>query len=316
MSDSVKLGHLCRWLTLCGVVAVLVGCAAPRPAPVRDGTPPPVGEAAPGAAAAVPKTEVPTHVVRPGDTLLGIARQYGVTVKDLVAWNGLTDPNQIHVGQPLKLGAAPVSAPAAVGGGAAGAVAQPIAITQPVDVQAVKTPGEVTPPVAGGFKQEPRGGKQPYSDEAWASLNPRGAAGVPAAPPAPAAPEPDKAPGNTAWLWPAGGQVIETFDEGTNKGVDIAGKAGDPVVASAGGKVVYSGSGLRGYGKLVIIKHDANYLTAYAHNQQLLVKEGDSVSKGQKIAELGSTDTDRPKVHFEIRKQGRPVDPLKYLPAR
>ncbi|MCK9984336.1 MAG: lipoprotein NlpD [Azoarcus sp.] len=313
MSDSVKLGHMCRWLTLCGVVAVLVGCAAPRPAPVRDGTPPPAAEPASGAAA-VSKTEVPTHVVRPGDTLLGIARQYGVTVKDLVGWNGLADPNQIHVGQALRVGAGPAGA-AVAGGATTGAVAQPIAIAQPVDIQPVKPPGETTPPAAGGFKQEPRGGKQPYSDEAWASLNPRAGASVPAAP-APAAPEPDKAPGNTSWLWPAAGQVVETFDEGTNKGVDIAGKPGDPVVASAGGKVVYSGSGLRGYGKLVIIKHDANYLTAYAHNQQLLVKEGDSVSKGQKIAELGSTDTDRPKVHFEIRKQGRPVDPLKYLPAR
>lgn len=310
MSDSVKFGHVHRWLTLCGLIAILVGCAAPRPAPVRDGTPPPAAEAVPGAAS---KTEAPTHVVRPGDTLLGIARQYGVTVKDLVGWNGLADPNQIHVGQALKVGAAPVASPATAAGATSGAVAQPIAITQPVDVQGVKTPGEPVPPAAGGLKQEPRGGKQPYNDEAWASLNPRASAPVA---PAPAAPEPEKAPGNTSWLWPASGQVIETFDESTNKGVDIAGKAGDPVVASAGGKVVYSGSGLRGYGKLVIIKHDANYLTAYAHNQQLLVKEGDSVSKGQKIAELGSTDADRPKVHFEIRKQGRPVDPLKYLPAR
>ncbi|NMG45196.1 peptidoglycan DD-metalloendopeptidase family protein [Aromatoleum toluvorans] len=311
MSDSVKLGHVCRWLALCGVVAVLSGCAAtPRPAPVRDSTPPPPA-AESAATASASKAEAPSHTVRPGDTLLGIARQYGVTTKDLVTWNGLTDPNQIHVGQTLRVG--PGSTPAATNG----TVVQPIATTQPVDIQPVKPSGDAA--TAGGLKQEPRGGKQPYSDEAWALLSPRGATapGSAAAVPAPAtAPEPDKAPGNTAWLWPASGQVIGTFDEGTNKGVDIAGKLGDPVIASAGGKVVYSGSGLRGYGKLVIIKHDANYLTAYAHNQQLLVKEGDSVSKGQKIAELGSTDADRPKVHFEIRKQGRPVDPLKYLPAR
>lgn len=311
MSDSVKLGHVCRWLALGSLVAVLSGCAAtPRPAPVRDITPPPAAE--PAASVPAPKAEAPSHTVRPGDTLLGIARQYGVTTKDLVAWNGLTDPNQIHVGQTLRVG--PGSTPAATNG----TVVQPIATTQPVDIQPVKPSGEGAPAAAGGLKQEPRGGKQPYSDEAWALLSPRATApGSSVAPPAPAtAPEPDKAPGNTAWLWPASGQVIGTFDEGTNKGVDIAGKLGDPVIASAGGKVVYSGSGLRGYGKLVIIKHDANYLTAYAHNQQLLVKEGDSVSKGQKIAELGSTDADRPKVHFEIRKQGRPVDPLKYLPAR
>lgn len=308
MSDSVKFCRVCRWLALCGVVAVLVGCAAPRPAPVREGNLPPVSEPA---AASASKAEAPAHVVRPGDTLLGIARQYGVTVKDLVVWNGLTDPNQIHVGQSLRVGTG--SASAAANGAPGGTVVQPIATSQPVEIQPVKPSGEAAPPsAAGGFKQEPRGGKQPYNDEAWAALNPRAAAPGPSAP----APAPDKAPGNTAWLWPVSGPVIGTFDEGTNKGVDIAGKPGDPVVASAGGKVVYSGSGLRGYGKLVIIKHDSNYLTAYAHNQQLLVKEGDSVSKGQKIAELGSTDADRPKVHFEIRKQGRPVDPLKYLPAR
>lgn len=298
MIDSVKFTYSRRWLALAAVVAALAGCAAPRPAPVRDTTPLPPAET--GTAPAAVKQEG-THVVRPGDTLLGIARQYGVSVKDMVAWNSLADPNQIHVGQSLRV------AP----GGTTGTVVQPIATTQPVDIQPVKPSGEVPPAVA-GLKQEPRGGKQAYSEEAWAALNPRPTMPTPAAPAA----EPDKAAGNTVWLWPAGGQVIETFDEATNKGVDIAGKPGDPVIASAGGKVVYSGSGLRGYGKLVIIKHDANYLTAYAHNQQLLVKEGDSVSKGQKIAELGSTDADRPKVHFEIRKQGRPVDPLKYLPAR
>lgn len=110
--------------------------------------------------------------------------------------------------------------------------------------------------------------------------------------------------------------MIAGFNEATNKGVDIAGNPGDPVIASAAGQVVYSGSGLRGYGKLVIIKHDDEYLTAYAHNQTLLVKEGDAISKGQRIAELGSTDADRPKLHFEIRRQGRPVDPMQYLPPR
>ncbi|MBA4742435.1 MAG: peptidoglycan DD-metalloendopeptidase family protein, partial [Azoarcus sp.] len=118
------------------------------------------------------------------------------------------------------------------------------------------------------------------------------------------------------WLWPASGEVIEGFEESSNKGLDIAGEPGDPVVAAAAGNVVYSGSGLRGYGKLVIIKHEDDFLTAYAHNRELLVKEGDKVSKGQKIAELGSTDADRPKLHFEIRKQGKPVDPAKFLPAR
>jgi lipoprotein NlpD len=116
------------------------------------------------------------------------------------------------------------------------------------------------------------------------------------------------------WIWPASGKVVGTFSEGGAKGIDIAGKAGDPVLAVSDGKVVYSGTGLRGYGKLVIVKHSSTYLTAYAHNQKILVKEGQSVVKGQKIAEMGNTDADQVKLHFEVRKQGRPVDPLKHLP--
>ena len=106
------------------------------------------------------------------------------------------------------------------------------------------------------------------------------------------------------------------FDETKNKGLDFAGKAGDPVLAAGDGKVVYAGSGLRGYGNLVILKHNNTYLTAYAHNQTLLVKEDQSVTKGQRIADMGSSDSDRVKLHFEIRKQGKPVDPAKLLPAR
>ncbi len=286
-----------RFLTLVLFAALLAGCVAPSPAPVRDTTPP---SSQRGAVAAQPSaTGQPVHVVRPGDTLLGIARNYGVQTKDLIAWNQLADPNQIHVGQEIRVGPP------------AGTTVQPIAISQPIEME----PG--TESAKATVKQEPRGGKQPYSDEAWAAIQPK----APAAP-APSQPSPAPAATNGAttsdpvWLWPANGQIIGTFDEASNKGLDIAGKPGDSVIASAGGKVVYSGSGLRGYGKLVIIKHDANYLTAYAHNQQLLVKEGESVAKGQKIAELGSTDADRPKLHFEIRKQGRPVDPMKYLPAR
>ena len=110
--------------------------------------------------------------------------------------------------------------------------------------------------------------------------------------------------------------MIAGFDEARNKGFDIAGKAGDPVLAAADGRVVYAGAGLRGYGNLVILKHNNTFLTAYAHNQALLVKEDQSVRKGQKIAEIGSTDADRVKLHFEIRRQGKPVDPSRYLPAR
>lgn len=120
----------------------------------------------------------------------------------------------------------------------------------------------------------------------------------------------------TNWIWPASGPVLAGFDEVKNKGVDLGGKAGDPVLAVADGRVVYVGAGLRGYGNLIILKHDNVYLTAYAHNKTLLVKEDQSVLKGQKIAEMGSSDADRVKLHFEVRRQGKPVDPVKYLPAR
>jgi lipoprotein NlpD len=119
-----------------------------------------------------------------------------------------------------------------------------------------------------------------------------------------------------AWIWPVNGELLAGFDELKNKGLDIGGKAGTPVLASADGRVVYAGAGLRGYGNLIILKHNNTYLTAYAHNQALLVKEDQTVRKGQKIAEMGSSDTDRVKLHFEVRRQGKPVDPAKYLPAR
>ena len=118
------------------------------------------------------------------------------------------------------------------------------------------------------------------------------------------------------WGWPAAGPVLVNFEEGRNKGLTIGGKAGDPVVAAADGHVVYAGSGLRGYGNLVIIKHSADFLTAYAHNQTLLVKEDQAVKRGQKIAEMGSTDAERVQLHFEIRKKGKPLDPARQLPAR
>jgi lipoprotein NlpD len=119
-----------------------------------------------------------------------------------------------------------------------------------------------------------------------------------------------------AFIWPSNGSLQSVFDESKNKGIDIVGKLGDEVVASADGRVVYAGSGLRGYGNLIILKHNGNYLTAYAHNQTLFVKEDQSIKKGQKIAEMGNSDTEQIKLHFEIRKQGKPVDPLKLLPQR
>ena len=141
---------------------------------------------------------------------------------------------------------------------------------------------------------------------------------APAPAPAPASPPPPPSAGadDVDFIWPASGALIAGFDEAKNKGLGIAGKAGDAVLAAADGRVVYAGAGLRGYGNLIILKHNNTFLTAYAHNQTLLVKEDQTVKKGQKIAEMGSTDADRVKLHFEIRRSGKPVDPARYLPAR
>jgi lipoprotein NlpD len=143
-------------------------------------------------------------------------------------------------------------------------------------------------------------------------------AAVASLPPTSSAPAVSAGEDDVPWGWPTTGAatVLAGFDEQRNKGLDIAGKPGDPVLASADGRVVYAGAGLRGYGNLVILKHNNTFLSAYAHNQTLLVKEDQTVRKGQKIAEMGSSDADRVKLHFEIRRQGKPVDPAKYLPPR
>jgi lipoprotein NlpD len=196
----------------------------------------------------------------------------------------------------------------------------------------VTSAGSTPSAVSGdGVRREPKGGKLVYSEQAWAQAQKPEAPVVlakvdpkPEAKPEPVKQEDKKVePAKPAngddkidWGWPASGKIIAGFNETSSKGVDLSGKPGDPVLAAASGRVVYAGTGLRGYGKLVIVKHDNSYLSAYAHNQNLLVKEGQAVSRGQKIAELGDTDSDRPKLHFEIRRQGKPVDPGKYLPPR
>ncbi|MBU0752254.1 MAG: peptidoglycan DD-metalloendopeptidase family protein [Gammaproteobacteria bacterium] len=303
-------------LLLIFLVAILAGCASQSPAPViaRSST---EVEASPAAAAVVPPGY---YVVKKGDTLYRIALEHGQDYKEVVAWNKLADPSRIEVGQQLR-----VVPPE----GAAVAVVKPVTGGGPVEVRPV---GSVAP-ISGStatLKHDPKGGKLPYSEENLASLRaaeapataPAAAAtSAPAPAPAPAAETPVAAAPDEGidWGWPAAGKLLAGFtDSGTtpNKGLDIAGKAGDAVQAAAAGKIVYVGSGLRGYGNLVIVRHNAMFLSAYAHNSRILVKEGASVGKGQKIAEIGSSDTDEPKLHFEIRRQGKPVDPAKYLPQR
>jgi lipoprotein NlpD len=260
------------------------GCASQVTAPVRDGA----GGISTGTTTPAPASGF--HTVRQGETLLGIARQYGVTLPDLVAWNNVTDPNQIHVGQTIRVAPTGAAPAAIVAPGSAGAVATPV---PPVGSEAGAVP----------LVREPVGGRAPVAEPA-----------VPEQP-APVVSAPDAAVSGQ-WQWPAAGGLIAGYNEASNKGLDIGGSVGDPVYAASAGKVVYAGSGLRGYGKLIVIKHNQEYNSVYAHNDKLLVKEDDQVVQGQKIAELGSSEADRPKLHFEIRKQGKAVDPMGYLPAR
>ena len=233
------------------------------------------------------------YTVKPGDTLIRIGLETGQSHKDVARWNSLENANKIEVGQVLRV--VPPSASDAV------AVSKPVGTPSVTSVPLAATPLPAKAPVAA-----------PVPPVAAATATPPPVpASAPVAAATPSGPDED-----LGWIWPGNGTVLAGFDEVKNKGLDIGGAAGDAVVAAADGKVVYAGAGLRGYGNLIILKHNNTYLTAYAHNQTLLVKEDQTVKKGQKIAEMGSTDSDRVKLHFEVRRQGKPVDPAKYLPAR
>jgi lipoprotein NlpD len=283
------------------------------------------------------------YTVKRGETLAQIALEHGVDYRELAMWNNIENPNVIRVGQVLML-----SPPGQAGAGPGGVVTAPLVTTPSIapsnEARALMTsPGRGNTPT---FKTEPRAMKLPYSEQALAQLErppisiaappapaiaPATAAAPPASATAPASanvakatpppfrPESARVPeiddAKVDWAWPTSGKVIAGFSEGSNlKGIDIGGKAGQPVLASAAGRVVYAGAGLRGYGKLVIVKHNNTYLSAYAHNREILVKEGQQVSKGQKIGEMGDTDADQVKLHFEIRRLGKPIDPAKFLP--
>ncbi len=244
------------------------------------------------------------YTVKPGDTMTRIGLDTGQSWRDIARWNGLVNPNLIEVGQVLRVlppTAVPVppvtviGAPKPATGGAATATPATAPVNQANAGAAVAT-------------------AQPQSGVTTTAVAPSSVTAT-AVPPAQggAAAQADE---EVALIWPAAGVVLSGFDEAKNKGLDIGGNAGDPVLAAADGRVVYVGSSLRGYGNLIILKHNNTYLTAYAHNQALLVKEDQSVRKGQKIAEMGNSDADRIKLHFEVRRQGKPVDPAKFLPPR
>lgn len=242
-----------------------------------------------------------SYTVRRGDTLLRIALEHGQNYRDLVAWNNLADANDIRVGQVLRV--APLNTVVERTPGAA----SPGVTTSPITMP----PSDTRPSTAAVVPKKPAPDKAPPPRTAEAVSPPTsaGAASV-AAPPALSDEE------RVTWMWPSDGKVVGTFEEGKNKGIDIAGKLGQRVMAASAGKVMYAGSGIRGYGNLVIVKHSNSVLSAYAHNRAILVKEGDPVVKGQAIAEMGNSDSDSVKLHFEIRQQGKPVDPSRFLPSR
>ena len=338
-----------RALAVAAIVAGLAGCASQPRAPVEDraGAPPPKPPAAAAAPAAAAKAPAPepdwrpaTYTVKRGDTLHQIALDHGLDYRELAAWNAIENVNLIRVGQVLRL-----TAPGDAAAGASGVTTAPLR-SAPAVVEAKPAPPASAPPAAAAaarntenYKSSPKALKEPYSEQAVRDVTRIAAqppepvalaapAPAPAAAPKPEPPRPEartevpRTPAGDAddddrvdWVWPAKGKVVGAFSESANlKGIDIAGAAGTPVVASAGGTVVYAGTGLRGYGKLIIIKHNRTYLSAYAHNREILVKEGQTVTKGQKIAEMGNTDASEVKLHFEIRRLGKPMDPARYLP--
>ena len=324
-------------LALC--LLALAGCASSPPsgkprAPVEDRPGTSTRAAAPSAASAAASAEARAagsenagkpgyYTVRPGDTLIRVGLEHGLSWRDLQRWNGIENADRIEVGQVLRV-IAPGQDPAL-------AAARPVAVAR-VDVRpldgsrAPAAPGSAvaggTPAAAVAVAGATAGTAAAAGSAAGAPTSTGGAASAPApvattTTPAVPAREPARdADEEPAWAWPASGAVVTGFDEARNKGVAIAGKAGDPVMAAADGRVVYAGSGLRGYGNLIILKHNDTYLTAYAHNQALLVKEDQSVRRGQKIAEMGSSEAPRTQLHFEIRRKGKPLDPARLLPAR
>lgn len=263
------------------LLALLAACASsPMPAPVVDRT------SGAGVAGVVPLEPAPPgyYRVKRGDTLYRIALENGQSYRDVAAWNSLANANQIEVGQLLRV--APPGADVNAGTGVATMPVAPGGVQgQPIDqARPVPTPVPSTA-TAGGASAPVAAGSAPAAD------------------------------GSVKLAWPVTGQLIGRFDEKGNKGIDIAGKKGDPVQAADDGRVIHVGP-LRGYGNLVIIKHNDTYLTAYGHNDKVLVTEQATVRKGQKIAEMGNSDTDRVKLHFEVRKNGKPVDPMRYLPPQ
>ena len=295
-------------------LASIAGCASNYQAPIEQKSALPSASrsasqaAARGAAHGLAERDHPTpavYVVASGDKLLTIAWRYGLDVRDLIRWNQITNPDLIVVGQTLRL--RPLPPPSSVLPRAP-SVSAPASVLTPLP--AVSTATRESVPTA---SSPPRINMVPST------------AAVPALPSAPTDFDSDKAGGadrvaanreGVRWMWPTPGKVSAVDASSATKGIDIRGARGQAVKAAAAGAVVYSGSGLRGYGELIIIKHNDTFLSAYAHNEVRLVQEGRHVAAGESIARMGNSDTTDVMLHFEIRRNGKAIDPLQYLPNR
>jgi lipoprotein NlpD len=322
---------MARLSLVLGLLVLLAGCTTTslREAPIVERSERRTGAQSASSTAIAPATAAGMpreardggYVVQRGDTLYSIALAFGQDYRDLARWNGLDDPSRLQVGQTLRV------QPPLDGGSDVAVAAVPVAPVaaaevRPLDAPAVQPSVPSAVPSAAPSAPAAASSTPPVVPSAGVAVPGPGPAPAPspsAAAAGPRASEPKPASvadGGLTWAWPAAGTVVETFDETRNKGIDITGKDGDPVLAASDGQVVYRGNGLRGYGNLVIIKHTDEFISAYAHNRAILVEQGQSVKRGQRIAEMGKSDADTPKLHFEVRRQGKPVDPLKLLPTR
>jgi lipoprotein NlpD len=328
---------------LCALLAItlVAGCASPRrPAPVVDRTatrPAPTPPVKKPAAAERPAPPA-FYTVRRGDTLYSIALEHGADYRDVARWNSLEDPTRIRVNQVLRVRApeaeiAEQAAAPAPGPRAEQAAREPVpesgASDSVVRIGSARGAGRVearpldsapSPQAARMSEAEktaPQALRLPYSRENVAALSapePRPEAAKPAAR-VEAAKPPATAVDGIELVWPTKGRLVGAFADSRSRGIDISGNLGDPIVAAAPGKVIYAGTGIPGYGKFIVIKHANDVSTVYAHAKEISVKLDQSVAAGQKIGELGMTDTDRPKLHFQVRRFGNAVDPMRYLPA-
>ncbi|XRD90791.1 peptidoglycan DD-metalloendopeptidase family protein [Dyella nitratireducens] len=309
-----RMNGLMRWSSFAAIALLMTGCSTvvvqPPPSASNSARPAPV------------QHEVGTYTVVKGDTLYSIAFRNGTDFREVARLNNIPPPYTIWPGQVLKLsgsGSAPAVAhvPPPVVAKASPATSAPVFQTVETTPAVTTPPPAHASPVASAPATVAHPALPTSTTSAPVASVPSNPPPVVAATPVVAASGGTRTAGGVKWRWPASGQVFGRFQASAAiPGIDIAGKAGDPVVAAADGTVVYSGNGLVGYGELIIIKHNDSFLSAYGHNRKRLVTEGQQVKAGQQIAEMGSSGSSRDELQFQIRKDGNPVDPLDYLPSR